>query len=196
MISQGAEAKVFLQDGHVVKNRFPKTYRIKDIDFPLRRQRTRREASILEKIPEGINAPKLLKMDDKSMDIHMEHIKGEKLRDILDSRPELAMEIGRDVAKLHNAGIIHGDLTTSNMIWSDGRLFLIDFGLSYFSQKIEDMAVDLHLLRQALESKHYKIYGSAFPLVLEGYKQQSKDHQSIYNRFLLVEKRGRNKDKY
>jgi len=151
-IGAGAEAIIYLDKEKVKKDRVKKNYRIKEIDEALRKTRTRTEAKILEKIP--IKSPKLLKTDGKSV-IEMEFIEGDKIRDLLDLRPILAKEIGEKVAEMHNSGIIHGDLTTSNMILNK-EIYFIDFGLSFFSDKLEDKAVDIHLFKQALESKHYK----------------------------------------
>ncbi len=189
-IAQGAEATLFQEKGKVIKKRLRKNYRIKQLDESLRKFRTRREAKFIDKLP--IAGPKLIKMDDKDMAIEMELIKGEKVRDILEENIKLCKEIGKKVAILHNNGMIHGDLTTSNMIFNK-EIYFIDFGLSFFSNKTEDKAVDLHLLKQALESKHYKIFEKAFNLVLQGYKQESNNYKEIKNRFEKVEERGRNK---
>ena len=102
----------------------------------------------------------------------------------------LGKEIGRKVGILHQNEIIHGDLTTSNMILGS-EIYFIDFGLSFFSTKIEDMAVDLHLLKQALESKHYEIFEKCFSAVLSGYDHPKR--KEILTRFNTVEARGRNK---
>ncbi|MBN2422334.1 Kae1-associated serine/threonine protein kinase [Candidatus Woesearchaeota archaeon] len=195
-IAQGAEAKIFLDHGMIIKNRFKKSYRLKEIDVALRKFRTRRESKVLEKLPLEVKGPKLLKMDDKEMNIEMEFINGPKVRDILDDKLELGKEIGKKIAILHNAEIIHGDLTTSNMIFHNNKVYFIDFGLSFFSHKVEDKAVDLHLLKQALESKHYKVYEKAFKLVLQGYKEKSNDYEGIIQRFEKVEGRGRYKGKH
>jgi len=189
-ITQGAEATIYLSKDKIIKKRIPKRYRIKYLDDSLRKFRTKREAKFIEKLP--IQGPKLIKVDDKSMVIEMEHIKGKKVRDILDRNLRLCREIGRKVAILHNNGMIHGDLTTSNMILNK-EIYFIDFGLSFFSNKIEDKAVDLHLLKQALESKHYKVFEKAFKLVLEGYKEKVDNYKEIMERFEKVEERGRNK---
>jgi len=189
-IAQGAEATIYLAKDKIVKKRIPKKYRLKQLDNALRKFRTRREAKFIDKLP--IAGPKLIKVDDKNMVIEMEHIKGDKVRDILDKNLNLCKEIGKKVAILHNNGMIHGDLTTSNMILNK-EIYFIDFGLSFFSHKIEDKAVDLHLLRQALESKHYKVFEKAFKLVLDGYKEKADNYKEIINRFEKVEKRGRYK---
>ncbi|MBI2575813.1 Kae1-associated serine/threonine protein kinase [Candidatus Woesearchaeota archaeon] len=202
IIAQGAEARIYRKKGTgradiIVKDRFPKSYRIKEIDEKLRGQRTRREAKILEKLSmAGFPAPKLAHTDDKSL-LGMEEIKGKKIRDILAERNcrLLCKEIGEKVASLHNNSIIHGDLTTSNMMQSgkDGKVYILDFGLSFFSEKIEDKAVDLHLLKEALESRHWRIWKECYNAALEGYKEKAKDSDKIIERIKIVEKRGRYK---
>ncbi|MFH1850324.1 MAG: KEOPS complex kinase/ATPase Bud32 [archaeon] len=196
-IASGAEAVIYL-DGNIVKERIPKKYRIPEIDVPLRKSRTRREAKILDRLSKaGFPAPRPLGSDEKKMTISMDFIDGDKIRDILEksSCRTLCSEIGKKVALLHNMGIIHGDLTTSNMILK-GEVYFIDFGLGFFSEKIEDKAVDLHLLRQALESKHYTIWEEAFDSVLAGYKSTAENCPEILRRFQTVEARGRNKGKH
>jgi len=194
LIGKGAEAELYLEEDKVIKKRIKKNYRIKQIDESLRKTRTRSEAKIIKKLPKEIPAPELLNMDDKNMDIEMSFIKGDKVRDILDNKLEICEEIGKKVAVLHNHDIIHGDLTTSNMIYNK-EVYFIDFGLSFFSKRVEDKAVDLHLLKQALESKHYKVFEKAFSLVLKGYKSKSDNFDEIMTRFEKVEARGRNKGK-
>jgi len=194
LIGKGAEAELYLDKDKVIKKRISKRYRIKELDIPLRKSRTRREAKIIKKLPEEIPCPELIKMDDKNMNIEMSFIKGDKVRDMLDKKLNICKDIGQKIAIMHNFGIIHGDLTTSNMIYNK-EVYFIDFGLSFFSEKIEDKAVDLHLLRQALESKHYKVFDKAFKLVLKGYKRESENYDDIMNRLEKVEARGRNKGK-
>jgi len=195
-ISQGAEAKLYLTDNKIIKDRFRKDYRIKEIDKKLRKSRTRREAKLFDKLSAiDFPSPGLIKSDDKEK-IIMEFIKGPKIRDILEkeNHQKLSEEIGKKIAILHNNNIIHGDLTTSNMILNK-EIYFIDFGLSFFSHKIEDKAVDLHLLKQALESKHYKIWEKCFKAALKGYKKEGKDAHEVLERLEKVEKRGRYKAK-
>jgi TP53 regulating kinase-like protein len=193
-IAQGAEAIIELDDSKIIKKRISKRYRLKKLDDSLRKFRTRREAKIIKKLPKEIPAPELIEMDDKNMNITMSYIKGDKVRDFLDNKLNLCKDIGKKIAIMHNNGIIHGDLTTSNMIYNK-EVYFIDFGLSFFSHKVEDKAVDLHLLRRALESKHYKVFEKAFKLVLKGYKQYSDNYEEVINRLEIVENRGRNKGK-
>ncbi|MBS3087851.1 Kae1-associated serine/threonine protein kinase [Candidatus Pacearchaeota archaeon] len=150
--------------------------------------------------------------------IHMEFVPGDKLSQTLNDYPEqkqiTAMKkLGRQVAKLHANNIIHSDLTTSNIILSSSHrrkpisqakadltgesrshseaIYLIDFGLSYISIKIEDKAVDLHLLKQALQAKHFQNWKKFFQAFCQGYKWQ--DSKAILERLEIVEKRGRYK---
>ena len=192
LIAQGAEARLFLENNTILKNRFQKSYRLKEIDEKLRGFRTRREAKILQKL-EAINfpAPKLIKNDEKA-NLIIERILGKLVKDILEKSnyKNLCSEIGRKIAILHNNSIIHGDLTTSNMIFNK-EIYFIDFGLSFFSDKAEDKAVDLHLLKEGLESKHYKIWEDCFKCAIDDYKKEAKKGSETLKRLEIVEKRGR-----
>lgn len=191
LIGHGAEARLFREGDIVVKERPKKNYRLTEIDEKLRKQRTRKEAKIIETMQKiGIPAPQLLKMCDKTMKIDMSFIDGPKVRDVM--TVELAKEIGQKVGILHKNDIIHSDLTTSNMILNK-EIHFIDFGLSFVSKKIEDKAVDLHLLNRALESKHHKISKECMQKVAEGYKETNPQAEDVLKRLEVVEKRGRNK---
>ena len=192
LISQGAEAKLFLEGNNILKNRFQKKYRLKEIDDKLRGFRTRREAKVLQKLKTiNFRSPKLIKSDDKE-NIIMENLSGNLLKDILEKSDykKLCSEIGKKIAILHNNSIIHGDLTTSNMIFNKD-IYFIDFGLSFFSEKAEDKAVDLHLLKEGLESKHYRIWEDCFECALDAYKKEAKKSSETLKRLEIVEKRGR-----
>jgi len=190
-ISSGAEAIIY-KDENIIKDRVKKDYRIPEIDVPLRQFRTRRESKVLTRLEEiGFSAPKLVKTDRKSI-IEMEEIPGEKVRNVL--IPKMCKEIGKKIAILHNNNIVHGDLTTSNMILNK-EVYLIDFGLSKFSEKIEDKAVDIHLFRQALESKHDQIWEECYKIFLDEYKKNADRSKEIMTRLDKIELRGRNKSK-
>ena len=187
IIAQGAEAVISQDKDRITKERIRKSYRIEDIDKRLRISRTRREANILKKLELlDLPAPRLIEKDDTR--IVMSRIRGKKLRDVL--AKEHFPEIARKIAILHNNDIIHGDLTTSNMVLDD-EIYLIDFGLSFYSTKPEDKAVDLHLLKQALNSKHYDI--ADFGTIIEEYCRHGDP--KVVKRLETVEKRGRNKMK-
>lgn len=199
LISQGAEAKLFLEESNVIKHRLRKTYRINEIDERLRKSRTKREAKILEKLHAmGFPCPKLISNNKKDT-ITMDFIDGKLLKNVLNKNNciRLSMEIGEKVAALHNKGIIHQDLTTSNMILGNDKrkIFFIDFGLSFFSEKIEDKAVDLHLLKEALESKHSEIWEECYNTALDSYKKNAENSKEIIERLKVVEQRGRYKHK-
>lgn len=194
IIGRGAESVIERHNDVVLKKRISKGYRISQIDIPIRRFRTRREAKVMEKLSTSLDVPKIIEVDDKNMMIKMEFIDGQKLVDIFDgSYKEICFEIGKIVAKVHNANVIHGDLTTSNMILHSGKIYLIDFGLSSFSERIEDFAVDLHLLFQAISSKHFRVYEDARRMILDSYYKECLSGKSVLKRLEEVEKRGRNK---
>lgn len=207
LISQGAEAKIYLTDSKIIKYRVKKDYRIQEIDEQLRTSRTRREAKILDKLHKFGFVPKVIECDDKEK-LVIEYIEGPKLRDVLDeiylknksSALEICKEIGKKIRIMHDAHIIHGDLTTSNIMLNEkeknteNSVYFIDFGLSFISQKTEDKAVDLHLLKQALESKHYKIWKECFDAVLYAYMKED-GKKEVISRLEQVEARGRNKAK-
>lgn len=199
IIQQGAEAIISLEKDVITKDRIKKSYRLPILDQRLRKQRTKKESKILEKTSTLIPVPKLIKTDDKEK-IEMQFIEGKKLSEHLDSlknAEEIYKLIGENIAILHDNNIIHGDLTTSNMIYStkENKLYFIDFGLSFESNKAEDKAVDLHLIKQALEAKHFSKFELFFKAVLEGYKL-SKNFKETIKRLKSVEKRGRYKKQY
>ncbi len=187
---QGAEAIVDV-GSIVIKKRIPKSYRIKQLDEKLIKERTKREISVLTKCP--IPCPKLIN-SEKNI-IEMTKVPGIKLSDNLETHPEIVKTIGKQIAELHNKGIFHGDLTTSNIIYDGKTVYFIDFGLSLFSRKKEDKAVDLHLFRQSLESKHHTIYENSYKEFLKSYKKHSNNGIEILKRLEEVEKRGRYKQK-
>ena len=198
IIAQGAEAIIYKIKDKIVKDRIPKNYRIKEIDNKIRRSRTKSEAKIINKLQNIIPVPKLLTDPRSGRMIHMEFINGKKLSDFLESLDykKISKIIAENISKMHNQGIIHGDLTTSNMIYvkKDTKVYFIDFGLAFHSNKIEDKAVDLHLLQQALEAKHFTIWKECIKIILDNYK--SEKYKDIINRIKVIESRGRYKDKY
>lgn len=196
ILAQGAEAIIRKEKDVVRKERPVKGYRLHEIDEKLRKTRTRREANILKKLNDNnVAVPELISVDDKDMVIDMSFVEGGKLRDVLESNLILAKEVGRLVGQLHSLNIIHADLTTSNLLVKNSRVFLVDFGLSFVSTKVEDKAVDLHVLRHAMESTHHKAYEQIMKLVREGYKSTYPQAQEVFDRLEKVELRGRNKRK-
>jgi len=203
ILFRGAEADITLYErkNWIFKDRKPKSYRIKEIDDKIRKSRTKSEAKLIEKASKVIPTPKI-ESDFSNKDdfrIIMENIEGKKLSEYLESfnkkqQKDILKQIGENLAKIHDIDIIHGDLTTSNMIFKD-KVYFIDFGLGFISIKPEDKAVDLHLLKQALDSKHFKHSDSFFKEIIKGYKI-SKNSDKVLERFKKVEQRGRYKEQY
>lgn len=187
IIGSGAEALVE-RDGAVARKTRPsKEYRHPALDKRLRQFRTRREAKVLSSL--SVNAPRLQLVDDSEMVVEMDFLAGKQLRDVLEATnaSSLARALGLLVRSLHDEGVCHGDLTTSNVLVVKEELFLIDFGLSFFSDSLENQAVDLHLLKHALDAKH-----PSLPLwdgVLAAYNPSA----ALLERFKKVESRGRYK---
>jgi len=201
LIAQGAEAKILLNEKEniIEKNRISKSYRIKELDEKIRKRRTKAETKLLEKASKIIYAPKPEKLHSSEFDkIKIPYIKGKKLSETLNDFPlekqkEICAKIGKSIALLHKNDIIHGDLTTSNMILSEEKVFFIDFGLGFISKKVEDKAVDLHLLKQALEAKHFQNYHKLQESVFKAYEKTLTYPQAklIFERIRTIEKRGR-----
>ena len=193
IIARGAEAVIYLEGNNVVKERISKGYRLKELDDQIRKLRTRHEGKLLAKA--GNLAPKLIKVDEDNFRIEIEYVDGDVLAKILDkleNKKEIMRKLGEMTAELHDSDVMHGDLTTSNVVYKEGRLYIIDFGLGFVSKRFEDRAVDIHLLKQALEGRHFRFTKELYECFLEGYKK-SKDYKETIDRLTKVEKRGRYK---
>ena len=150
-IGRGAEAVITLVDGVVKKKRHAKSYRQPALDERIRQERTLREARITSEAPQArVLTPIICNIS--RFELRMERIMGEKLKDVINE--ELSEMVGETVGKLHQGGIVHGDLTTSNMMLTRGKICLIDFGLSFYDNTVEAQGVDVHVYFQTLESTH------------------------------------------
>ncbi|MEK6914648.1 MAG: KEOPS complex kinase/ATPase Bud32 [Nanoarchaeota archaeon] len=190
LLQKGAEADIYLEKEKIIKVRNKKNYRLPEIDNKLRKSRTKSEVKIINKLQNIISVPKILSSDNLEK-IEMEFIEGKKLSENLENLnwKNISEEIGKTLAKIHDQNIIHGDLTTSNMIYKNKKIYLIDFGLGFHSNKIEDKAVDLHLLKQSLNAKHFSIFPEVFNIIINNYK--AKKSELIIKRIEVIEKRGR-----
>jgi Kae1-associated kinase Bud32 len=196
----GAEAQVTLKDGVIYKQRIAKAYRQPQLDLTLRTTRTKTEAKLLQKASNHIAVPRVLSVTQDTL--CLQHIAFPTVRQVLSARTSaqlrrsLATQIGQNLAKLHNASIMHGDLTTSNLLCDCTKksvvVFLIDFGLATHTSRTEDRAVDLHLLHQALVSYHTNISADFFAQVLIAYTKISTD-SAVLSRLAVVQARGKNK---
>lgn len=201
IIYRGAEAEIHLanyMDHRVVqKKRIQKSYRIKNIDERLIASRTREEVKLMtEARLHGVSVPIIYDVDQENGVITMEYLQGKRIKDILNGLSEkerirICNKIGESIARFHNNDIIHGDITTSNMILLDDRVHFIDFGLGEKNSEIETKGVDLHVLMEALESTH-SLYADCFDYVLDGYKRELKeDANLVIKKIEEIVKRGR-----
>ncbi|MFH1105846.1 MAG: KEOPS complex kinase/ATPase Bud32 [Candidatus Aenigmatarchaeota archaeon] len=200
ILRRGAEAILYLEksDGRdaLVKERVKKSYRIREIDEPLRKRRTRLESRIMNEARRiGVLVPQIYETDEKNFRITMEYIDGKRLKDALNDIEQKDAEkicdtVGKSVSTLHEHNIVHGDLTTSNMIMLGDKIYFIDFGLAESSNRIEDKAEDLVLFIQALKSTHYKIWNACWDSFLKGYSRY-ENSRDVLERAEKIQKRGR-----
>ena len=196
LLKRGAEADIYVTEWFgrpaVMKTRHPKPYRNPDLDVRLRRRRTVREASMLHVVKSlGIYAPLVYFVDTNHHAIIMERIAGTPVHSLPPADiPGHCREMGRVAGLLHSAGIMHGDLTTSNFI-SGERLFLIDMGLSRRTSKPEDWAVDMRLIKEILGSAHAEVLEASWKALVSGYAQTMPAHAEILKLVARIESRGR-----
>ena len=173
----------------VIKTRVPKAYRMKELDERLRRERTRAEAKILSEARRlGIPTPVVYDVGESSLE--MELIRGEPLKNVIS--PELSGCAGTLIGRLHQGGIIHGDLTTSNMIVCDGRIYMIDFGLSFWDGTLEARGVDVHVYYQTLVSSHEN-HEELMEAFAECYRSSFPGADEVLRSVREIEYRGRYK---
>jgi len=216
LIKQGAEARLYLGtfSGRqtIVKERFRKLYRHLELDEILTKERIRSESKMLARCrTSGIHVPTVYMVHIPSRCIYMEYLsdtvtvkdfmmQGERTVETLE---RLFTTIGRTISKLHSSRIIHGDLTTSNILvrhedfTSAGErqphVYLIDFGLSCVSDSAEDKGVDLYVLERAMLSTHPNSE-ALFGVLIEAYKSGAatvKESLVVMNKFEEVKLRGR-----
>ena len=194
LVKRGAEADIYIVDWDnkkaVSKVRSPKSYRHQELDLAIRKYRTIHEARFMSAAKSaGVMTPFVHFVDPVRAEIIMEFIEGRSVRDVL--TPDICYKIGRYAALLHARNIIHGDLTTSNFVMNK-RLVLLDFGLSYYSERTEDMATDIRLIKEVFTSAHISVR-NAFPCFVEGYTSVAgrKKTDKILENVTTIEQRGR-----
>ena len=195
LVKKGAEADIYRTNwyGHkaILKARIPKPYRHRFLDDEIRRGRTVHEANIISAAKvAGVESPFIYFVDPLRAEIIMEFIEGTNVKEIVTS--QLCSEIGRYAALLHDNNIIHGDLTTSNFILSK-KIVLVDFGLSYYSSRLEDKAVDIRLIKQVFSSAHKLICEDAYKCFINGYAQIAgkAKTEKVLEKVTEIEQRGR-----
>jgi Kae1-associated kinase Bud32 len=177
------------------KVRLPKRYRDKGLDGRLSEERLRTEAKLMvEARALGIRVPVIYDIDIKGKRIVMERIVGRTVKDVLSSgegeKGAICRMVGANIGLMHANGVIHGDLTTSNMILADEDLYFIDFSLGRKSDEIEEKGVDVHLLNEAFKSSHPD-HPELFEIALEGYREANPDAELVIRKMHEIEKRGR-----
>jgi TP53 regulating kinase-like protein len=204
LIKKGAEANLYLKDWHghkvIMKQRPPKKYRVPKLDKAIRFYRTIHESQLIHKAKEtGVPTPTIFLVDIAKTTIIMEFVEGKQIKQILNDlsskdRQRLCRHIGELIGKLHNHGIIHSDLTTSNMILTpQNKVVFVDFGLSEQSKELEVKGVDLHLMKRALQSTHYKHVSECFDAIMSGYTRVVGDDvaREVLKKIQEIERRGR-----
>lgn len=157
LLRKGAEAELFLIDYFgekaLLKKRTAKKYRNRVLDERIRRERMKVEAVLLNKAKKiGVRTPVIFNIDRKESSILMEFVEGERMKELVTEKN--CVEFGKIIALLHRNNIVHGDLTTSNAVVKGKEIALIDFGLGFESEKIEDKAVDFLALKKIFHSSH------------------------------------------
>lgn len=201
IIKQGAEAILYIDkwEGQrvLVKERIKKGYRIPQIDENLRKERTTKETKLLRDARSiGVPTPQILHTDNAEYKIIMEFIEGERVKEFLGEAgtseiEDVCEQIGQTIGKMHAADIVHGDLTTSNMILKGDKVYFIDFGLGQHSKRVEDKGVDLRLLHDAIKAAHYNILDICWKGVLKGYKKEFKNADVVIKKIEEISRRTR-----
>ncbi|MBR4503380.1 MAG: Kae1-associated serine/threonine protein kinase [Candidatus Methanomethylophilaceae archaeon] len=197
---RGAEATIsrasYLGREAALKSRPPKSYRLPELDMRIRTARTRSEARIMREAREaGVRTPCIYDIDLKECSITMEYVHGITAKEAIDAHPEdaekLAEMIGKTAAKLHSAGICHGDLTTSNMIVRpDGSLCLIDFSMGCTKATLEDIGIDARLMERAFGSAHAGLE-NALETLMDAYLSSMPDGNAVRKKLEEIRNRGR-----
>ena len=204
LLKKGAEATLYRTIWHgkdaIIKIRIPKTYRPPELDTRIRSYRTVHEPQLLhEAKAAGVPTPLIYSVNIPEAAIVMEYVEGKQIKRVLNDtsevkRQELCRQIGGLISKLHTHGLVHGDLTTSNMILtSQNKIVFVDFGLGEKNAEVEAQGVDLHLMKQGLQSTHYQRWEECFKEVFSGYQRMvdADRAEKVYEKILEIERRGR-----
>ncbi|KAG5337691.1 PRPK protein, partial [Acromyrmex charruanus] len=224
LIVQGAEARLYkglyLGRTCMMKERFVKNYRHPELDARLTKDRIRAEArAIIRAKSAGIATPALYLVDLERRRIYMEYIENATvLKNFIDENilgkidmvhllDFIGRGLGTVIAKLHSKHIIHGDLTTSNILLknnsieslynnpsgAEAQFVIIDFGLARVDSTLEDKAVDLYVLERSLLNAHCEV-PELFSRVFHYYQQHyqnKKQYEQILAKYKQVQARGR-----
>lgn len=194
MIAKGAEGEIFELRGNgrneILKRRVVKRYRIPSLDKKIREARTKREAKVLFAAKmSAIRCPLIYDVNLRETEILMERLEGMRLREYLEegngNASKILAKTGANLARLHNADIIHGDFSTANvMVMRKGEIAIIDFGLSDFSSSIEDKATDVLVFKKSTNGEEFNAFRG-------GYEKEAANSKAIFRQLMEIEKRGR-----
>ncbi|XP_017892346.1 EKC/KEOPS complex subunit TP53RK [Ceratina calcarata] len=233
LIAQGAEARVYkgiyLGRSTLMKERFEKKYRHTDLDNRLTKDRIKAECrAILRAKAAGVTTPAVYLANFQRRCIYMEYIENAVLlkefieknvsksgTDVLADSSTLLLNViadalGTIIAKLHSKNIIHGDLTTSNILLKNvnehhstdtgnyddvttSNFVVIDFGLARIESSVEDKAVDLYVLERSLSSAHSEVpllFSKIFDTYQKCYTNRNQCKE-IVTKYKEVQSRGR-----
>jgi len=200
---QGAEAVVDLDPdaGRVHKRRVPKGYRHERVDARLRRDRTVLEARLTATARrEGVPTPVVHDVDPVEATLTVEYVGERELRALLettsdgdDERAVRLRTVGGQLARLHAAGVVHGDPTPRNVRVAPERTYLVDFGLGYHTDDIEDHAMDLHVLEGCLVGTTVDA-GALVEAVEDGYREAGGRAATV-EQVGAIERRGRYRER-
>lgn len=181
-INKGAEAIIFLDGKKIIKKRVSKDYRDPVLDKRIIKTRNKQESTLLKRAKvAGINTPTIFSLTKDTIVM-------EKLNNT-NEHSKVLTEIGKEIAKLHDNGIIHGDLNLINILTTkDKKIYFIDFGLGYLSNKIEDKATDLLVFKKTLKAS--KKTEQFWEKILAGYQKQTLNKQTT-DKIAEIEKRAR-----
>jgi Kae1-associated kinase Bud32 len=202
LIKKGAEAELYrgtwLGYDAVFKRRVRKEYRNPDLDLFIRGSRTSLESKLLaEARRNGVPTPVVFFIDLQSFEIIMSYVPGSPIKNVIPCMADAEVqqrftEIGEMVGRMHKGGLVHGDLTTSNIIVDGKKVFFIDFGLGERTVELEARGVDIHLMRRALESSHHRVSKIAYASFIGGYSRiMGKAAEDVLARVDAIRRRGR-----
>lgn len=195
----GAEAEIleeeFLGQEAIAKRRLPKTYRHPELDARIRRERTRLEATLLSEARHaGVAVPAVLDIDEAHATLRLQRVPGRTLRELMvadaKAAPTWARRFGDALGRLHAAGLVHGDPTTSNAHGVDEHVVLLDFGLGGRSHDVEDLGVDIHLVERTFEASHPE-RPDLWHAFVEGYRGALPNAERVLRRMDEIKSRAR-----
>ncbi len=198
LLATGAEAQIWFGEWNdrqlVIKRRVVKGYRHPKLDDSLRQSRTKKESRLIREARKaGVPTPIIYDVIPEKQTIVIQWFEGKRVMDSIEEGIDVNLKkIGMYLGYLHRADISHGDLTTSNILYSEEKQqhCFIDFSLGDFDASLEEKGVDLHLLKEALVSVHEEPL-KRYRRVLEGYLQTYPEGTKVIQRTKDIEARGR-----